>query len=62
MIIDHHLMRDQEWQTYLQILAKIKNGVLVQSAAAFFGEKEDLLEAKRKDFYEGKSLNVDNYG
>jgi len=62
MIIDHHLMRDLEWHNYLQILAKIKNGVLVQSAAAFLGEKEDLLEAKRKDFYEGKSLNVDNYG
>jgi predicted metallo-beta-lactamase superfamily hydrolase len=62
MIIDHHLMRDLDWQNYILTLAKTKNGVAIQSAAAFSGEKEDLLEAKRKDFYEGKSPNVDNYG
>lgn len=62
LIIDHHLLRDLDWQNYIQDLTKIKNGVTIQSAAAFSGEKEDLLEAKRKDFYEGKQPNVDNYG
>lgn len=62
MIVDHHLLRDLEWQNYLLDLSKVKNGVSILSAAAFLGEKEDLLEAKRKDFYEGKSPNVDNYG
>jgi len=62
LIIDHHLLRDLDWFSYVQDLGKIRSGVIVQSAAAFAGEKEDLLEAKRKDFYEGKSPNVDNYG
>jgi len=62
LVVDHHLLRDLEWQNYLQDLMKVKNSVTIQSAAAFSGEKEDLLEAKRKDFYEGKSPNVDNYG
>lgn len=62
LIIDHHLLRDINWQTYIQGLKEIRNNVVIQSAAAYAGEKEDLLEAKRKDMYDGKVLNVDNYG
>lgn len=62
LIIEHHLLRDLNWQTYVQDLVKIRGNLAIQSGAAFAGEKEDLLEAKRKDMYEGKILNVDNYG
>jgi len=61
-IIDHHLLRDLNWQNFLNNLRNLNNNSTVQSAARFRGEEEDLLEAKRKDFYEGKIPFVNNYG
>ena len=53
LIIDHHLLRDLNWLEYVKDLDKTKTSVLVSSVAGFMGKKEELLEAKRKDMYEG---------
>ncbi len=61
LIIDHHLLRDLNWNNFLDNIKNLNSSVAIQSAATFRGCREDLLEAKRKDFYEGKSRFVDNY-
>lgn len=61
LVIDHHLMRDLNWNSFVDNLKNQSNNTVIQSAAKFRGYKEDLLEAKRKDFYEGKCQFVDNY-
>lgn len=53
LIIDHHLLRDMNWADYIKDLTKIKNGVIISSAAGYLGKKEELLEARRKDIYGG---------
>jgi len=62
LVIDHHLLRDLNWQEFTKLLKNIKENIEIESAARFRGEKEDILEAKRKDMYEGKITGVDNYG
>jgi len=54
LVIDHHLLRDLDWQDYLKALDNIKNGVFICSAARFLGKKEDLLEARRKEIYDAQ--------
>jgi predicted metallo-beta-lactamase superfamily hydrolase len=56
LILDHHLLRDLKWLDYVNELGKIKHGMTVSSAAGFLGKKEDQLEAKRKDMYNGQPL------
>jgi len=41
------------WADYIKDLDKIKDGIIVSSAAGYLGQKEELLEAKRKDMYQG---------
>jgi len=62
LIIDHHLLRDANWHEYVAPLAELRNGLTISSAASYRGGKEEMLEAKRKEMYEGKLPNVDNYG
>ncbi len=53
LIIDHHLLRDLNWLDYVKDLDKTKASIMVSSVAGFMGKREELLEAKRKDMYEG---------
>jgi predicted metallo-beta-lactamase superfamily hydrolase len=62
VIIDHHLLRDMNWNDYISKLKDVRDNVVLCSAAGFRGGKEELLEAKRQEIYEGKLSNVDNYG
>ncbi|MEO0185985.1 MAG: hypothetical protein ABIL20_09330, partial [candidate division WOR-3 bacterium] len=62
LVIDHHLPRDLNWQSFVENLKSTNSSTVIQSAAKFRGEQEDLLEAKRKDFYDGKIPFVNNYG
>jgi predicted metallo-beta-lactamase superfamily hydrolase len=55
LIIDHHLLRDLNWADYLHELHELGKDVKVCSAAAYLGKPEDILEAKRKELYEGSS-------
>ncbi|UCF70076.1 MAG: hypothetical protein JSW49_07690 [candidate division WOR-3 bacterium] len=54
LIIDHHLLRDLNWLTYLEVISKCKQGLTVCSAAGYLGKEEDQLEARRKDMYDGQ--------
>lgn len=53
LIIDHHLLRDLHWQSYLAGLEEMKRKLVVCSAAHFLGKEEDILEARRKELYAG---------
>jgi len=53
LIIDHHLLRDLNWIDYVKDIGKTRHGMTVCSAAGYLGKKEDQLEAKRKDMYDG---------
>ncbi len=53
-IVDHHLLRDQDWREPMKHVfqsAKAANNEVV-TAAAFLGQEEQLLEAKRKQLFE----------
>ncbi|MGQ9465135.1 MAG: hypothetical protein ACUVQ4_05455 [bacterium] len=62
LVIDHHLLRDINWQNFVNNLSDLRNNPVIQSAANFRGKEDELLEAKRKDFYEGKISFVNHYG
>ncbi|MEO0102342.1 MAG: hypothetical protein ABIK81_01415, partial [candidate division WOR-3 bacterium] len=51
-ILDHHLTRDENYRSYLpeEFLGK-----RILSVAEYLGEKEELLEAKRRDLYQRAS-------
>lgn len=53
LILDHHLMRDQNYKAKLAKVYECaeKNGVRVLSAAEYAGRKPDLLEARRRELY-----------
>jgi predicted metallo-beta-lactamase superfamily hydrolase len=53
LIIDHHLLRDLNWQQYVSDLERTKRKVVVCSAAHVLGKEEDILEARRKELYAG---------
>ena len=51
LILDHHLMRDQQGPAWLEALS-VKAGKQVYCAADFMGKKRLLLEAERTKLYE----------
>lgn len=53
-IIDHHLLRDLNWQEYVTELSTVKATTKVCSAAEYLGKKVDILEARRKELYGGQ--------
>jgi predicted metallo-beta-lactamase superfamily hydrolase len=55
LIVDHHLLRDINWAEYLHELHELREDVKVCSAAGYLGRPEDILEARRKELYEGSS-------
>jgi len=56
LIVDHHLLRDLNWLEYIKDIGKVRQSVTICSAAGFLGKKEDQLEARRKDMYNGQPL------
>lgn len=54
-IIDHHLLRDANWADYISELHELRSDVKVCSAAGYLGKQEDLLEARRKELYQGST-------
>lgn len=53
LVIDHHLLRDLNWQSHIADLHGMKRKLTVSSAAGFLGKQEDILEARRKELYQG---------
>lgn len=55
-ILEHHLLRDEKWRKRSQQVfdAASKRGHKVVTAAEFTGEKNNLLEFRRKQFYESE--------
>ncbi|MBN2620490.1 hypothetical protein JXB22_05295 [candidate division WOR-3 bacterium] len=53
-IIDHHLLRDLNWQDYVSDLSSVKPATKICSAAEYLGKKVDILEARRKELYGGQ--------
>jgi len=53
LVIDHHLLRDLNWQRYLSGFEEMKRKLVVCSAAHFLGKEEDILEARRKELHAG---------
>ncbi|MEM3478234.1 MAG: hypothetical protein QXM45_06090, partial [Archaeoglobaceae archaeon] len=53
VVIDHHLLRDLNWRSAISeaISYAEQFSTKICSAAEFAGEKEDLLEARRKELY-----------
>ncbi len=56
LVIDHHLLRDLHWQTYLAGLEQMRRKLVVCSAAHFLGKEADILEARRKELHAGVRL------
>lgn len=52
-ILDHHFTRDLHWKERITEIfdCAVSKGVEVSTAAGFIGQKEDLLEARRKELY-----------
>lgn len=57
VIMDHHLLRDAHWMDWIEPLFSMahKRGIRLQTAAAFRGEADQLLEARRNQLYEDDS-------
>jgi|SRR5271157_4048633 len=54
VILDHHLLRDEEWRNKFADIFEItrKSGNTLQTAAEYVGVENTLLEAKRKNLFE----------
>jgi len=54
IILDHHLLRDLNWIEKIESLLRFveKRGIHLQTAAAYRGEENSMLEAKRAEYYE----------
>jgi predicted metallo-beta-lactamase superfamily hydrolase len=52
-VLDHHLLRDLKWRDIIDKAHKVakKKKVRVMTLADFAGEKNDILEARRKELY-----------
>ena len=53
LILDHHLLRDLEWKTWLKSIfeeSEILNKKVL-TAASYMGVEENLLEARRRELY-----------
>lgn len=59
IVIDHHLTRDINWRKKMGRLFKKgeESGVKIQSAAEYIGEKDNLLEARRRELYSENPVN-----
>lgn len=55
LIIDHHLLRDPNWADYISELHELRRNVKICSAAGYLGKQEDILEARRKELYQGST-------
>lgn len=55
LILDHHLLRDMKWADKVAEVFRAgeAHGCSVRTFAEFAGGKNDLLEARRKELYEG---------
>lgn len=53
-VVDHHLLRDIEWRTWLSPVFKVANSVghKIVTAAEFLGIENRLLECERRRLYE----------
>jgi len=53
VIIDHHLLRDIQWKNRIEPLFTLASsrGILIQTAAEYRGEENNLLEARRQELY-----------
>ena len=51
-VIDHHFLRDIKWKERIKPAFDAAENVQILTAAEFSGQKNDLLEAKRKEVYE----------
>ncbi len=60
VIIDHHIMRDLNWNEYFDTLSKVKRQVQIITAASYSGKKEEPLEALRQQLYNSQSANALN--
>ena len=58
LVIDHHTLRDLEWQKKFSRIfdAASGKGVRVQSAAEYLGRTSNLLEARRKELYDKQPI------
>ncbi|UCG68856.1 MAG: hypothetical protein JSV09_13850 [Thermoplasmata archaeon] len=56
-VLDHHLLRDLDWKERIEKAHKLakKKKVRIMTLADFAGEKNDILEARRKELY-GKRI------
>jgi len=59
VIIDHHMTRDLEYEQHISGARRVaeEHGVRIVTAAEFLGRKPELLEARRKELYEGSVTN-----
>lgn len=61
VIVDHHLLRDVKWQDWTKHVsdASSKLGNSLVTAAEYLGEENRLLEANRKQLFEGEPPSLD---
>ncbi len=62
VIIDHHLLRDHQWDSKIESAFNFarQRGVIIQTAAEFRGEENNLLEARRVQLYENDPPSKNN--
>ncbi|UCG93204.1 MAG: hypothetical protein JSV97_05770 [candidate division WOR-3 bacterium] len=53
LVIDHHLLRDLNWAEYIRDLDKLRDKIVVCPVSGYLGRPEDILEARRKEMYDG---------
>lgn len=53
LVIDHHLLRDLNWADYIRDLNKLRDKIIVCPVSGYLGKPEDILEARRKEMYDG---------
>lgn len=64
VILDHHLLRDLLWRDKIKPLFDLarRKGIIIQTAAEFRGEENNLLEARRRQLYEAESPKTSKSG
>lgn len=53
LVLDHHLLRDLNYLRFYESLRPCLKGARLVTAAEYMGRDPDLLEARRKELYEG---------
>ncbi|MEE8400605.1 MAG: hypothetical protein V3R86_00420 [Candidatus Hydrothermarchaeaceae archaeon] len=55
LILDHHFLRDMKWQSRIKdaAITAEKQDAQIQTAAEYRGLKSEMLEARRKELYDG---------